>query len=473
MLTLFTQNPELKRYSCLEIKINKIIILFAIITLIYLTAYSLSWTAFHLSYISISLFHILVSLWGSKEISSALPDEVNEKTWDRQCMTGLSPLKLTIGKLIGPALFQWIGGLVVLIIGVIATLSEGNGSNGILQIINTLLIGMLFNMMALLSSLIIVSGERLSSFSNKKIKTGFFIFIIIIGYSFITTFFRIAGWGGMLFNFTDNESGTGGTYWYNISFNPVVFQIFSLIFFCIWLMIGNFQSMRRELKYINNNNLLWLFIITMVIYCFGLGFNPLFKLKECILLGWFAASSFILIVTYFLMISERENIIEVKKIFSKNPYLLLKKPTDNSPAWHVFIVSSIILLITGMLLFYTHNFDDESRWTDLLLLFAGSIDIKNQSVLFIFCILLLMLRDLYITRYINYFSNFNNKQLAIIIYFATIYGLLPVLFKTAGLVMLLLPSFLDPLYISIISITFQVIIAAIFFGMQLKKNFRD
>lgn len=118
-------NPEFKRNLWLQFSLHRLIAMPAILGLVFFTL-SLAndnWPGgVPLDSVALILFAGIVCLWGTRNASSAVIEEVRDKTWDQQRMSALDPWTMTWGKLFGATAFNWYGGILCLLVFAIAAL---------------------------------------------------------------------------------------------------------------------------------------------------------------------------------------------------------------------------------------------------------------------------------------------------------------------------------------------------------------
>ncbi|MEM4989083.1 hypothetical protein V8G57_16950 [Collimonas sp. H4R21] len=118
-------NPEFKRNLWLQFSLHRLIAMPAILGLVFFTL-SLAndnWPGgVPLDSVALVLFGGIVCLWGTRNASNAVIEEIRDKTWDQQRMSALDPWTMTWGKLFGATAFNWYGGLLCLLVFVIAAL---------------------------------------------------------------------------------------------------------------------------------------------------------------------------------------------------------------------------------------------------------------------------------------------------------------------------------------------------------------
>ena len=127
-------NPEFKRNLWLQFSLHRLIAMQeqqravgagAILGLVFFTL-SLAndnWPGgVPLDSVALILFAGIVCLWGTRNASNTVIDEVRDKTWDQQRMSALDPWTMTWGKLFGATAFNWYGGILCLVVFAIAAL---------------------------------------------------------------------------------------------------------------------------------------------------------------------------------------------------------------------------------------------------------------------------------------------------------------------------------------------------------------
>ena len=121
-------NPEFKRNLWLQFSLHRLIAMPAILGLVFFT---LSYAAANLpgglalDSVALILFGGIVCLWGTRNASSSVIDEIRDKTWDQQRMSALDPWTMTWGKLFGATAFNWYGGLICLAVFAVTAITGG------------------------------------------------------------------------------------------------------------------------------------------------------------------------------------------------------------------------------------------------------------------------------------------------------------------------------------------------------------
>ena len=248
-------NPEFQRNIWLELTPHRLIsmpiVLGIIFLMIYLqTVYLLEdYSSQGITTTATFLFFILVVMWGSKLSSEAIASEIQNKTWDQQRMTTISPWSMSWAKLFGSTIFTWYGGL--LCIAVLTISSSGISITDNLQRAGIFILAGLFaQSTALYISMVQLMGRR--QIWKHSTTLGMLLGIILA------------------FPFIQYDTLTEDTIqWSGKIYNQNSFIIFTLAFFSGWTIIGIYRLMRKELQ-LANTPLVWLlFLIILPGYIVG------------------------------------------------------------------------------------------------------------------------------------------------------------------------------------------------------------
>jgi hypothetical protein len=99
-------NAELRRNIWLNFTAQRLILTPLIISLIIYVTYMFSGKGDSGS-LSFYLACFFIFLWGVKDASETVIEEINNSTWDFQRQSTISPWSMTCGKLFGSTLFSW------------------------------------------------------------------------------------------------------------------------------------------------------------------------------------------------------------------------------------------------------------------------------------------------------------------------------------------------------------------------------
>ena len=473
MINLFIHNPELKRNAWLELKPNRLITMPVLLVLMYIITISLSsgsTTYDPIRVVSLIAFHILITIWGSKQTADAVATEINEKTWDRQRMTGLDPWKMVIGKLFGPTLFQWYGALIVMFFYFVSCIGSSSPAKDVYIGIITISTGLFVNAFALLISLLNITGNSFSSFSNTKINTTlFFVISLVVAYQ-LNMVLLIPGF--TLSSFIK---------WYGLEWGKIL-SFLSVAIFIGWAIMGIYRNLRTELQYKNKSTVWNWFLLFIIIFSFGFSINtnnndlnlPVnieLTTSWSIFLKMNVVAYVLISVLSFLILFERKSLFEYNAFVIDLKAFNFKKLSYSAPLWFITSVTAIVILlilsITSFLLPLNGNGNNGRQFFSII---DKILDNKPSVLFFVYAgTILLLVRDILLTRYLIYCSSFKNKTLTIIIYFVIVYIALPTLFKVNGLNLFFPIPNNDSIIVPLISLILQASGAAYFYKVNFDK----
>ena len=330
-MSLTSKNPEFQKNIWLELSMQRLIMMpLIIIVLLILLSVSIPNCDFeNLASFSYVGLVIILLLWGSKVAHDNIISEYNERTWDWQRMSILSPYQLLIGKMFGAPIYNWYGGFICFIFYVFFEIASEKG-NFIDLGINSLSFLML--VITLMASSIMFALVRIRKGSARnKLKSGQIIFVLIIfGLSTLSdSFYKIMN--------VDN---------YQTVRPFLTRKLIENTFYAIWAVVGLHQAFRHELNYKNSAKLWYLFILTSSVFK---GVMSCYQFNDFTYLSNFILFSFLIhaiVISYGLLVFEMKDLTQfrilLKNIKEKNFRFL----SYNAPLW----VLTFPLIFVGLLL---------------------------------------------------------------------------------------------------------------------------
>ena len=180
----------------------------------------------------------------------------------------------------------------------------------------------------------------------------------------------------------------------------------------------------------------------------------------------------LLSVLFFLILFEQKSLFDYKAFITDLKEKDFRKLNYSAPLWFITLIVTILFLavlaVFSFFLPYKDSFDFISKS------FSSSINTfidNNPSAVFFlyFGTILLIIRDVLLTRYLVYCSNFKNKILATITYFVVVYLALPTLFNLNGINLFLPIPHHESILIPLISLLVQCGGAITFYKMNFDK----
>ena len=238
---MIARNPEFIRNAWLELTPQRLIAMPAILGLLFvlsvLSQDALGELGLSLSSAARSLFILLTVLWGSKLAADSLIEEFNQGTWDTQRLSGLSPWRMTLGKLFGGPVFAWYGGLLCLGV-MLAARDWSEPWVGLREVLLLVLSALALHALILLGTL---RGWRKLPNSVRQSRSrngaGMLLLIFVVAPQLLT-------WPRIL---AENTAET--MFWHGLPFAPADFALFCALWAAFWCVFGLYRALREELAF--------------------------------------------------------------------------------------------------------------------------------------------------------------------------------------------------------------------------------
>lgn len=402
MLDRFIKNPEIKRNIWLDFSLNRMVLmpLFTYLLFYVVFIYFDKSTPYNEVFnLSIILFVIIVYLWGTRQASECIIAEVNNRTWDAQRLTLLSPWQMTIGKLFGSTLYQWYGGVLCLLSFVVASFYLPGTILRLKMGIMLILIGVFVHSIAITLSLMTIKKDR-----SKKVTGNAFNFII----SLLIASHLV----GMLIQVLSHKDKTIG--WYSFEINVSTFSLVSVAFFTFWAVIGVYRNIRSEFM-LHNGPWVWLaFMLSIMIYFAGIDME---SSSNILIQRWYVALAVCVVLIYFMAFRESKYIVDIKHLIYHIKQGEWKKLINNSPLW---LLSFMVAMLISLVIVVIYPFTDGV---------VKVFDIGKSNLFFSIHVMLFVIRDLSIMLYLNLSEKRKRADTVMLLYLFLLYGILPFFFR--------------------------------------------
>lgn len=396
-------NPEFRRNLWLELTPQRLVVmplvLAAIFAVVYLGESGVSrWTR-EASYGGLAttakyLYLALVLLWGGRQAGSAVTDEIRDRTWDGQRLSALGSWSMSWGKLFGSTVFTWYGGALALAVFVVAGLRERSTPDVVYEAATLLGYGVLCQATALLASLLYLRHKA----PTRRATGALFHFIGLAAVAIVWWLARDFDIGVRRWPFDAPVSREG-------------FELVSVVVFAIWAVIGVWRLMRAELQF---RNLPWvwtLFALYLVAYVAGFLASP-----GALTVRFMAPSVVLFGCAYLLALVEPKDVVGLRRLAGR----------ARAGAWRGFFEAVPLWLLTyvfaGLAVASTVAFNR-----------AGLDGPGREAAIFsLVSAFLFMTRDLGILLALNLGRSPRRADLAAVLYWAVLYGLIPLLLRALG-----------------------------------------
>lgn len=387
-------SPEFLRHLWLEMTLHRRLMMPTVLLFIFFIAHALGeWSAVHMT--ALLSFVVLGLLWGVRLAGEALIDEIDNRTWDQQRMSAITPWQMSWGKLFGSTVYIWYGILIVVAVFLLSGLRIGEPMLGA-KLLLLLSGAVLVQALALLMSLLMVrrSGRHRRSLSNLAL-IATLLFIMTVAPYYDEYYARFS--------------------WYGLVMSELTFFALSSLLFCGWALVGLYRTMGEELQ-LKHRPLLWLgFSLFLIFYI--MGFGPL-ESGDDWQLNLAGAFFIALLLCYVMIFIERKEPLDLRRFqiirAEQGGYAAL----IYLPCW---LVSLLLVVLLGLLLLLVDG--PKMNIMEIVLPF-------NQLVLLS---LLFLIRDIAIFIYFNLTKQAQRADATALVYLTLLYLLLPMLFGVIGL----------------------------------------
>jgi len=421
------KNPELRRNLWLEITRQRLIAMPLILGIVFFILFigdSSSGKSLKATLMMSKIIFVVMVICGIKKTASSVVSEVNQKTWDFQKLSSISPWQMTIGKFVGSSLYTWYGAIIALIV---YTLSLYYSHLNVYTFHNSYLyprykdltIGAINIKVAilLLSALLAQTLAMffvMSDIANSKDNTktiNEYKYIAISALIFILfVFFEQAFKGGYVPRIS----------WYGMRMESSVFCALSLFVFLFWSVFGTYRLIKKEFQYKVTPWVWCSFVIFLVIYLAGVMYkSPLLYILPYSLV-------MLIVITYLTLFMQSKSPIIYKKMLLRFKQKKYREFFEIMPLWMVTYIMAVLLAVfITILLFLPINLD-------IPYTFRGYPMPETTNWIFYIALsfvpILIMSRDILIVHFFQLSSNSKRGDFTSIIYLAILYMLVPAIF---------------------------------------------
>lgn len=411
-MNLLKLNPELQRNIWENITLTKMIVMPVILGLIFL----ISESATNIGITALVLFYIITVMVGAYVAGEEIPNEIQDKTWDWQRMSAMTPMQMTIGKLFGSTIYQWYGGAICiftfLIVGIYLKMDFIN----IIQfVICMILIATFFQSYAMLLG---ISTREMPIRLRRFLIVGILLGLAIL----LVSIFTIIGVASYLDKKLDEELYRNNVKWFFLKLPILTSFLLSLLFLNFWSFVGLYKSFRTEMYYFNGPEFFTTFLIALPFYFSGYLFNlPEISFKAYLTLLFSGIAIFGYIAAILTALIDKMEIITFRRLFF---HLELKNYTKvgyDIPLWLIALFVEIIASLLALLMFMISSNE------------LGNLepDFPQKILYFLLVVNLFAIRDIGIFMYNNFTQGKNAIGLTLT-YLFFLYYVLPASLTVSG-----------------------------------------
>lgn len=351
-------------------------------------------------FISLAFFVVFTSIWGMFAVSGAVISELRNRTWVYQKMSAIKAIDMCVGKLFGPSLYQWLLGIVFLLVSTVLALGFEEGRmESLITVFNLFLITLILHCSALVLSLLSIRRNEYSTDTGNIRSAPMIIIMTIVLVQAMRTLAL--------------EEPVEFT-WYGMQINAIFFNLFSLIAFMFWSMIAYYRNMRAELQY-QNRPFYWVgFNVFLLLFYGGLVFEGDYEGGAEFFNAYFAVSFVALLVASLLaLFLEPINVISYSTLLHKIKAKHWSKVFDVAPLWMISAVFSFfVCLLLCTSLFNLHG--------------AASVDKIDLFFLIPLVAFLFLVKSLLVNLYLH-LAQVKKANFIWFLYMTLWYGMIPAL----------------------------------------------
>jgi len=388
-------NPEFRRNLWLEVTPARLIImafvLFAIFSLSYISDdYHLGETT---AGTAKALFIVISMIWGTKQASESVMNEIKDHTWDWQRMSIITPWELTTGKLFGSTVYTWFGAVICLFM-----IPISSGWESLFPALRTsfalLFSGMFAHATSLLASMVALQKDR-------KYIRGQTSAFLVLGIMASIPFFTMS----MKMQHDKIE-------WFIWSLDRSDFMLCTLFCYTAWAVLGINRLMRSELQMKNMPWVWFCFVFFNMIYAAGLFNGPQTDITSLDAVSHKILAAFMVAVTtsYFMVFSEKKDFLTLNTLKRMVMESKWKSFLEHSPRW---LLTLPIAVITGI----------------ALVLFSLAEGKPSIAIWLVTAGIFFMLRDICIIVFCNIGNSNKRADITAVVCLGLLYGLFPLIFQ--------------------------------------------
>lgn len=244
-------NPELRRLLWLELSLQRLWLIPAVLVGIALLAGYGPFGARAIQPLAFAGFVLCTVVWGARQAGNAMLDEVRANTWDIQRMSALGAWDMTWGKLVGATVVAWYAGFICLGIAALHALDSGRAFDSYHALV---LVLVAVTLQAFVLMLVTVGRHRSRRLGTRMNVVLTFLFLYLV----LPDLPALAGIG-----MPDLAAPADTAVFYGMHFPAQPFTLALLAAFAAWMILGATRAMSIALL-IRTRPVAWLLFIAFL-----------------------------------------------------------------------------------------------------------------------------------------------------------------------------------------------------------------
>jgi hypothetical protein len=369
--------PEFQRNLWLELTPRRIVFMIAILALIFFAA-AVSGPTYTPYSAAETIYYLIVVIWGARNAGLSVVGEIRDRTWDLQRLSAISAAEMTWGKLFGSTIYNWFGGAVCLAVMLVYGFAHGTPVSTILDFIYYVIVGIVAQATALLTSLVAIRRRS----AHSRLDVFLYQLLGVIAAIAVAYVWEAADPASALLL---GRRSAGIIPWWGAAISVRPFLLISLAIFTGWILTGCYREMRRELK-MKNGPLVWLgFLVFIGLYVAG--FDAWLP-REAVMANWDVvalrlalASTTFGTLTYIMVLLEPKDRVLYRWYASRIASGSIGSALWSLQAWIMSYVATVLVALILVWWLFAHGFGAFYP----AIAAAGLGFLTRDTAIFVFC----------------------------------------------------------------------------------------
>lgn len=209
-------------------------------------------------------FLFVAIFWGMKLASDSLIQEYSEGTWDSQRMSGLLPMQMVWGKLLGSTVMAWYAGLMLLCLFIWGAFSANEPLNpGLVIKLALCMVVFAVTMHAMCMASLLALWRKRDRQLSKNMRGA------TIGLALVAVWFGFSVMPFVGMGYSRASRGEQTIAWFGLEMSLSSILLVTAVCMMVWMLISVWQLMRSELQF-RNRPWWWLgFLLFWMFYLAG------------------------------------------------------------------------------------------------------------------------------------------------------------------------------------------------------------
>jgi hypothetical protein len=398
----FLRNPELVRNVWLELTLQRLVVMPAVLGAIFFVTRLASDSLDRLGSFALFGFGVITLFWGAKLAADSMSDELDQGTWDTQRLSSLTAWQMATGKLFGGPVFAWYGGAICAVVFLSTTTLALVEALQVLAVTAGMAIAL--HAISILGSI----GIWRRGVARRASGRGTWAIFALLAFLL------------MPHAMTLHQAAESEVTWYGRGWNGWHFTLFSTASAVFWSVLGLYRSMRAELSFRQAPTAWIAFILYLDFYIGGWFYGeavelPNFAIPRSVVHLSFCAL-FAVGLTYVVLFSERKDWVRLRRLLAGFREGAWRRAAELVPRWlatlAVALCSLVALIVAAVLML---DVSDGAKVATLATAFG-----------------LCLLRDTGIVLAISFSADQRRTDSAALLYIAVLSLLVPAILLAVG-----------------------------------------